>query len=132
MVRALAALSRGVLRLTPQAEAGVTYARKIDKAETRIDWSKEAAIVHNHIRGLSPDPGAWFEADLGKGPERIKVLRSTRAEGSDRPGAVLDGSLAVACGTGAVRLVELQRAGKGPMKAADFLRGLHKPPAEVA
>jgi methionyl-tRNA formyltransferase len=132
MVRALAALSRGVLRLTPQDEAGATYAAKIDKSETRIDWSKDAAAVHNRIRGLSPDPGAWFEADLGKGPERIKVLRSTRAEGSGAPGTVLDEALAIACGSGAVRLVELQRAGKGPMKAADFLRGLQKPPAILA
>ena len=76
MVRALAALSRGVLAFTPQAEAGVTYAKKIDKAETRIDWTRPAAEVHNHIRGLSPDPGAWFEADLGKGPERVRALRS--------------------------------------------------------
>ena len=77
MARALAALSRGGLGFTPQAADGVTYAKKIDKSETRIDWSRPAAEVHNHIRGLSPDPGAWFEADLGKGPERIKVLRST-------------------------------------------------------
>jgi methionyl-tRNA formyltransferase len=132
MVRALAALSRGVLRLTPQDEAGATYAAKIDKSETRIDWSKDAAAVHNRIRGLSPDPGAWFEADLGKGPERVKVLRSTRTEGTGAPGTVLDEALAIACGSGAVRLVELQRAGKGPMKAADFLRGLQKPPAILA
>jgi methionyl-tRNA formyltransferase len=132
MVRALAALSRGVLRLTPQDAAGVTYAKKIDKTETRIDWSKSATEVHNHIRGLSPEPGAWFEADLGKAPERIKVLRSTRADGSGAPGAVLDDTLAIACGTGAVRLVDLQRAGKSPMKAADFLRGLQRPLAVVA
>ena len=76
MVRALAALSRGVLDFAPQADTGVTYAKKIDKAETRIDWAKPAAAVHDHIRGLSPDPGAWFEADFGKGTERVKVLRS--------------------------------------------------------
>jgi methionyl-tRNA formyltransferase len=131
MVRSLAALSRGVLAFKPQAEAGVTYARKIDKAETRIDWSRPAAEVHNHMRGLSPDPGAWFEADLGKGPERIKVLRSTRTDGSGNPGVVLDGGLAIACGSGAVRLLELQRAGKDPMKTAEFLRGLQKPPTVV-
>jgi methionyl-tRNA formyltransferase len=121
--RALAALSRGVLTFTPQSEAGITYAKKIDKSETRIDWTRPAAEVHNHIRGLSPDPGAWFEADFGKGPERVRVLRSTRAEGSGAAGIVLDASLAIACGEGAVRLLELQRAGKQPLKADAFLRG---------
>jgi methionyl-tRNA formyltransferase len=84
--------------------------------------------VHNHIRGLSPEPGAWFEADLGKGSERVRVLRSSRAEGSAPAGTVLDATMAVACGGGAVRLVELQRAGKTPVKAAEFVRGLHRPP----
>jgi methionyl-tRNA formyltransferase len=119
MVRALAALSRGVLNFTPQATDGATYARKIDKAETRIDWSRPAIEVHNHIRGLSPDPGAWF--DLGG--DRVKVLRSTLAAGSGTPGTILDGNLTVACGNGAVRLLNLQRAGKGALPAADFLRG---------
>ena len=127
MVRALAALSRGVLGFTPQAEDGVTYAKKLDNAETRIDWSRPAADVHNHIRGLSPFPGAWCLADFGKGPERVKVLRSTLAEGSGAPGAVFDGTLTVACGSGAVRLTEVQRAGKGAVTAAEFLRGLHAP-----
>jgi len=127
MVRALAALSRGVLDTTPQPEEGVTYARKIEKSETRIDWSWPASTVHNHIRGLSPDPGAWFAVDLGRGEERVKVLRSTLAEASGRPGDVLDDSLTVACGTGALKLVELQRAGKKPVKAAEFLRGLRAP-----
>jgi len=133
MARALAALSRGVLSFTPQAESGVTYARKIDKGETRIDWSRPAADVHNHIRGLSREPGAWFEADLGKGPERVKVLRSTLAEGAGAgaPGAVLDG-LAIACGGGAVRLLELQRAGRQPLKAGEFLRGVQRLPATFA
>ena len=130
MVRALSALSRGVLAFTPQAAEGATYATKIDKGETRIDWSRPARDVHNHIRGLSPDPGAWFEADFGKGPERVRALRSTLAEGSGAPGTVL-GNLTIACGTGAVRLIELQRAGKQPVKAADFLRGLHAPLARV-
>jgi methionyl-tRNA formyltransferase len=132
MVRALAALSRGGLDLRPQDETGVTYARKIDKVETRIDWTKDAGVVHNHIRGLAPDPGAWFETALGKAPERIKVLRSARAEGSGPPGAVIDEALVIACGTGAVRLVELQRAGRAPMKAAEFLRGLRESLVSVA
>ena len=131
MVRALSALSRGVLAFAPQAAEGTTYAKKIDKGETRIDWSRPARDVHNHIRGLSPDPGAWFEADLGKGLERIRGLRSTLAEGSGAAGTVLD-DLIVACGTGAVRLIELQRAGKQPVKAAEFLRGLRSPLTRVA
>ena len=131
MVRALAALSRGVLDFTAQAAEGVTYARKIDKGETRIDWAQPAAVVHNHIRGLSPDPGAWFELDAGKGVERVKVLRSTLAEGSGLPGTVLGPDLTIACGTGAVRVIELQRAGKLPAKVDEFLRGLRGPLTRV-
>jgi methionyl-tRNA formyltransferase len=123
MVRALAALSRGGLSTTPQATEGVTYAKKIEKSETRIDWGDPAEAVHNHIRGLSPDPGAWCEMDFGKGSERVMVLRSTLAGGSGAPGTVLDDALAVACGSGAVRLTELQRAGSRAMKADEFLRG---------
>jgi methionyl-tRNA formyltransferase len=123
MARAVAALSRGGLAFTPQADDGVTYAKKIDKGETRIVWSRPAAEVHNHIRGLSPDPGAWFEADFGKGAERVRVIRSTRCEGLGPPGTVLDERLAVACAGGAVRLVELQRAGRQPLKSEAFLRG---------
>jgi methionyl-tRNA formyltransferase len=126
MARALSALSRGALSFTPQPADGLTYAKKIDKAETRIDWSRPAPDVHNLIRGLSPDPGAWFEADFGKGPERVKVLRSTLASGGGSPGMVLP-ELTVACGKGAVRLVVVQRAGKSAAKAADFLNGLHQP-----
>jgi len=131
MVRALAALSRGGLDLTPQAEDGITYARKVDKAETRIDWSAPANAVHDHIRGLSPEPGAWFEAGLGKGTERVRALRSTLVEGTGRPGTILDDQLTVACGSGAVRLSEVQRAGKQPVKAAEFLRGLRVPLSAV-
>lgn len=127
MVRALAALERGSLTFAPQAEAGVTYAAKIDKAEARINWSRPALEVHNKMRGLSPFPGAWFEADLGKGTERVKVLRSTLAEGAGAPGEVLDEALTVACGEGAVRLLEVQRAGAKAMKAADFLNGARVP-----
>jgi methionyl-tRNA formyltransferase len=126
MARALSAVSRGALGFTPQPAAGVTYAKKIDKGETRIDWAKSAREVHDHIRGLSPDPGAWFEADFGKGAERVKVLRSTLAQGGGSPGTVLP-DLTIACGEGAVRLVEVQRAGKSPAKTADFLRGLQQP-----
>ena len=123
MVEALAALEAGRLALTPQPAEGVTYARKIDKGETRIDWTRPAAEIHNHIRGLSPFPGAWCEARLADRPERLKILRSAPAEGTGAQGTVLDDALTIACGTGAVRLVELQRAGGKPMTAEAFLRG---------
>jgi methionyl-tRNA formyltransferase len=120
MVVALGALDRGSLTLTPQAETGATYASKIDKSESRIDWTRPWQDVHNHCRGLSPFPGAWSELDnVG----RIKVLRTTKGEGAGAPGAVLDDRLTVACGEGAVRIVELQRAGGKPMPADEFLRG---------
>jgi methionyl-tRNA formyltransferase len=120
MVRALGALERGSLQLTSQPDAGVTYAAKIDKNETRIDWSKPWKVVHDHCRGLSPFPGAWFELAEDV---RIKVLHTTRGEVSGAPGTVLDEHLTIACGDGAVRIVELQRAGGRPMKAEEFLRG---------
>ncbi|MCO5135805.1 MAG: methionyl-tRNA formyltransferase [Phyllobacteriaceae bacterium] len=127
MVRAMGALERGLLETTPQAASGITYAEKIDKAEARIDWSRPAREVHNHIRGLSPFPGAWTEIGLGaqnvKGPVRVKVLRSVLAQGSGAPGTVLDDALTIACGEGAVRLVRVQRAGKGVQEADEFLRG---------
>ena len=117
---ALAALERSSLQLTPQPAAGATYANKIDKAETRIDWSKPGQQVHDHCRGLSPFPGAWFELpDAG----RVKVLRTINGDGEGQPGTVLDNRLTIACGTGAVRIVELQRAGGKPMSAEEFLRG---------
>ena len=131
MVRALAALSRGGLVFQPQAEAGVTYAHKIEKAEARIDWTLPAKAVHDHIRGLSPFPGAFFESDFGRGPERIKVLRSQVCDGAGPPGALLGDELTVACGEGALRLVEIQRAGKAPMKPQEFLRGVRAKPERL-
>ncbi|HXD43681.1 MAG TPA: methionyl-tRNA formyltransferase [Pseudolabrys sp.] len=119
MTRALAAVERASLTLTPQPAEGVTYADKISKSETRIDWGKPWRVVHDHIRGLSPFPGAWFELD----GVRVKALRSTRGEGSGAPGTVLDDRLTIACGDGAVRLTQVQRSGKQPMSAQDFLRG---------
>jgi len=119
MTRALAAVERSSLTLTPQPAEGVTYADKISKSETRIDWRKPWRAVHDHIRGLSPFPGAWFELDGA----RVKVLRSTEGEGSGAPGSVLDDRLTIACGEGAVRLTQVQRAGKQPMSAEEFLRG---------
>lgn len=123
MVEALAVQEAGALHFTPQAEDGATYARKIEKSETRIDWHQPAADVHNHIRGLSPFPGAWCEVELNGKPQRLKVLRSELAAGTGEPGTVLDDALTVACHGGAVRLVEIQRAGKAAGQASDFLRG---------
>ena len=119
MLRTLAAAERGTLELKPQPEAGVTYATKIDKNETHVDWTKPWKQVHNHIRGLSPFPGAWFEV----GGVRVKALRSTKGEGKGAPGTAIDDRLTIACGDGAVRLTQVQREGKKPMSAEEFLRG---------
>lgn len=127
MVRALAALERGSLDATPQPDEGVTYAAKIDKTEARIDFTRPAREVHNLIRGLSPFPGAWFEAGPGEKRERIKVLRSELAESIGPAGTILDDRLTVACGEGAVRLTLLQRAGRKPMSAEELLRGFDLP-----
>jgi methionyl-tRNA formyltransferase len=120
MLRAIGTLERGGLQLTAQAESGMTYASKIDKNETRIDWTRPWNEVHDHCRGLSPFPGAWCEMP---GAGRVKVLHTTKGDGSGPPGRVLDGKLTVACGSGAMRIVELQRAGGKPMAADEFLRG---------
>jgi methionyl-tRNA formyltransferase len=123
MVRAMAALARGGLTLQKQAGDGVTYAAKIEKAEARIDWAKPARAVLRHIHGLSPFPGAWSEVEVDGEAVRVKILRCELAGGSGAPGAVLDDQLTIACGEGAIRITLLQRAGKAPMQAADFLRG---------
>lgn len=123
MVRALAALGRGALRFTPQPEDGVTYASKIGNDEAKLSWNRPAQQVHDLVRGLSPFPGAFAEIDLGKGPERLKVLRTALAGGAAEPGTLLDEDGTVACLEGAVRLVQVQRAGKAPMSAGEFLRG---------
>jgi methionyl-tRNA formyltransferase len=128
MLRAIGALERGSLQVTPQPDEGVTYAGKIEKTETRIDWRKPWHEVHNHCRGLSPFPGAWCEfPEVG----RVKILRSTKGDGSGPPGRVLDDKLTIACGDGAVRFVELQRAGGKPMAAEEFLRGTPAAPGTV-
>jgi methionyl-tRNA formyltransferase len=123
MAGALAALERGTLTLTPQPTEGVTYAEKISKDETHIDWAKPWKQVHDHIRGLSPFPGAWFDIN----GVRVKALRSSKGEGkilsNAGAGTVLDDRLTIACGDGAVRLVQVQRAGRQPMDAEEFLRG---------
>jgi methionyl-tRNA formyltransferase len=129
-VQALEALEGPGLSFTPQPDEGVLYAHKIEKAEARIDWSASAPDVHNRIRGLSPFPGAWFEADFGRGPERVKALQSSlvNAASGQPPGALVGDDLTIACGQGAVRLLEVQRAGKTPVSARDFMRGLGAAP----
>ena len=128
MARALAELEQGRLVSTAQPADGITYAAKIDKAEARIDFTRSAREVHNLIRGLSPSPGAWFEAaPAGGAKERVKVLRSAPVDEQGTPGEVLDEALTIACGQGAVRILELQRAGKRAMAAGEFLRGFTLP-----
>jgi methionyl-tRNA formyltransferase len=131
----LSRIQTETLAFTLQAVDGVTYARKIDKSETRVDWTRPAVEVHNHLRGLSPFPGAWSEIEIGGRTERLKLLRSTLvdgqslaedwspSEGMGESGGILDDRLTVACGTGAIRLVEVQRAGGRPAAAQEFLRG---------
>jgi methionyl-tRNA formyltransferase len=126
--RALAALERGGLQFQPQSEDGVVYAKKIDKSEARVDFAQPASVLHNLIRGLSPFPGAFFEMDFGKGLERVKILRSALAEGAGKPGEILDETAHVACGEGALRLVEVQRAGRGLVSGEEFLRGARLAP----
>ncbi len=119
ITRSLGALERGTIRYKRQPTTDFPYADKISKDETRIDWTKPWKQVHDHIRGLSPFPGAWFEFGGG----RIKALRATRGDGTGTPSTVLDESLTIACGDGAVRLTLVQREGKKPMSAEEFLRG---------
>jgi methionyl-tRNA formyltransferase len=123
MVEAMGRLEQGDLPLTEQPADGVLYAAKIGKEESRVDFSKSAIEVHDHMRGLSPFPGAWFEAEIGGKAERIKVLRSELAEGSGMPGTVLDDTMAIACAKGAVRPTRLQKAGGKPLDVVEFLRG---------
>ena len=129
--RALAALERGGLQFQPQSDDGVVYAKKIEKAEARVDFAQPACVLHNLIRGLSPFPGAFFEMDFGKGLERVKILRSALAEGAGKPGEILDELARVACGEGALRLVEVQRAGRGAVSGEEFLRGARLAPGAI-
>lgn len=129
--RALAALERGSLQAAAQSDDGVTYAKKITRQEARIDWSRPAAELSPHIRGLSPFPGAWFDLATEKGPVRVKVLLAVSEAGEGEPGTALDDEFLIACGTGALRLIRLQREGKGAMKAQDFLRGTAVPAGTV-
>jgi methionyl-tRNA formyltransferase len=125
MARAVAVLARGSLGFTPQAETGVTYATKLSNEDSRIDWARPARELHDLVRGLSPFPGAFFETDLGRGPERVRALRARAVAGAGDAvaGTVLDDAPTVGCGAGALTLLEVQRAGGRPMPGADFARG---------
>lgn len=123
LVRTLRALERGDARETPQAEDGVTYARKIRAREARIDWTKAGREIDRKIRGLSPFPGAWFELPTEKGTVRVKALLSAYEDANGAPGEALDAALLVACGAGAVRLLRVQREGRAAQDAEAFLRG---------
>jgi methionyl-tRNA formyltransferase len=124
MVRALAQLEQATLACSPQSDTGVSYAKKIDKSEARIDWRRPALELHNLIRGLSPAPGAWCEFPRGAGTERVKILRTKQTEGLGAPGTVISlNPLVLACGAGALELTVLQRAGKKPVAAAEYLPG---------
>ena len=127
MVETLQRLDAGDVTPRPQPEAGITYAHKIDKAEARIDWTRPAAEVDCHIRGLSPFPGAWCEI----GGDRVKVLMSKAEAGAGQPGTAIDDSLLIACGTGAVRLMTLQRAGKAAADATAYLNGKPVPAGTI-
>lgn len=123
MQRAMAALQRDSLTLTPQPSEGVVYASKISKSETRIDFSRPAAEIHNHIRGLSPFPGAWCEMTLNGKVERVKILRARQGDAGGTPGIVMDNRLCIACGEDSVHLLQLQKAGGRPLGVDEFLRG---------
>ncbi len=128
--RTLAALERGSLAAVPQDEDGVTYARKITSDDARIDWTRPAGEVVDHIRGLSPAPGAWFELP-GEKPVRVKIHFAEAVRGQGEPGEVLDGDLTIACGRGAIRPVRLQREGRGVVDRAAFLNGTQIEPGLV-
>lgn len=134
MVEAMARLEKGELPVTAQSSDGVTYAAKISKAETRVDFTLEAQQVHDHVRGLAPSPGAWFELASGDRAERVKLLATEVADmdvKGQAPGTVLDDQLTIATGKGAIRLLTLQKAGGKPLKAEDFLRGTAIAPGTV-
>jgi methionyl-tRNA formyltransferase len=130
MAEVMAKVADGTAVETPQPEEGATYAKKIRPAETRVRWDRPASRVDRQIRGLSPFPGAWFLAPSAKGPVRLKALLSRAEDGVGAPGVLLDDRLLVGCREGAVRILRLQREGRGPQDATDFLRGFPLSPGE--
>ncbi|HEY0437049.1 MAG TPA: methionyl-tRNA formyltransferase, partial [Phenylobacterium sp.] len=127
LARTLADIEAGRATETPQAEDGATYAKKIRPKEARVDWSRPGRELDWKIRGLSPFPGAWFELPTEKGPARVKVLLSAFEDVDGPPGVTLDDALLVGTAQGAVRLVRVQREGRGPQDAQAFLRGTPVP-----
>jgi methionyl-tRNA formyltransferase len=123
MAEVMAKLVAGTATETPQPDEGLTYAKKIRPAETRVRWDRSAPRVDRQIRGLSPSPGSWFMAPSAKGPVRVKALLSRPEDGGGEPGVLIDDRLLVACREGAVRILQLQREGRGPQQAAEFLNG---------
>jgi len=123
IVEALNGLQAGTITPLPQPVEGVTYAGKLERQEGHIDWQKTAPELERLVRAFTPWPGSWFEF----GGERIKILAAELADGTGEPGTVLDNHLTIASGEGALRLLKIQRAGKGPMAATDFLRGFDLP-----
>jgi methionyl-tRNA formyltransferase len=123
LVRTLPLIERGEARETPQAQVGVTYAKKIRPKEARIDWARPAAEIDRQIRGLSPYPGAWFQLPTDKGPVRVKALLSAFEDVDGAAGEALDDRLLVAGQEGAVRLLRVQREGRAAQEAEAFLRG---------
>ncbi|MEO0329379.1 MAG: methionyl-tRNA formyltransferase [Pseudomonadota bacterium] len=123
MIEAMQQLEAGSLTVMPQSQDGVTYAKKIEKFEARIDWHRPAQAVHNHIRGLSPFPGSWCEMMIGGKLQRVKVLNSAPSTKSGNPGEIINDDLTIACETGAVQLLQVQRAGKQVQDKQEFLRG---------
>jgi methionyl-tRNA formyltransferase len=131
IVKTLDQLAEGDFVATPQGNDGITYAQKITKSEGRILWSKSAEEIDRQIRGLTPWPGAWFEAEQSGKRFRIKVKKARTVEASGAPGLILDTPLIVACGTGALRIEQVQREGKSVASAEDFLRGFTLAPGTV-
>jgi methionyl-tRNA formyltransferase len=129
LVETLAQHAAGMLAPQPQPAEGVTYAAKLSRAESRIDWGKPALLLERQVRAFTPWPGSHFELPGAQGGgQRVKLLRAELAEGAGLAGTVLDEQLTVACGQGALRLLELQREGRRPQAAPEFLRGLPLPP----
>jgi methionyl-tRNA formyltransferase len=131
LMRALAGLAEGGLTFAPQSDVGATYARKIEKSETEIDWRLDAIAVRNHVHGLSPAPGAFSEIAITGRLERVKVLRTEALDRSGEAGAILDDTLTVACGRGALRILEAQRPGKAIMSGALLQRGAQIAPGAI-
>jgi len=122
-VRGLRAMSNGRLEFRQQETVGATYARKIDKSEAEIDWKRSAVEVRNHIHGLSPTPGAFSDLSIGQRRERIKMLRAEVVVASGNPGTILDDEMTIACGEGAIRVLQAQRPGKNAKTGRELVRG---------